>query len=418
MLTHTQKRAVLIALAFIVSACDDSEPAAGNTSDHDHEHTHDAAPARDAGSSANDDDGYAWNLPPGFPKPFLPDDDPMTTEKVELGRHLFYDKRLSDNQTYACANCHKQELAFTDGRTTGLGSTGQLHTRNAMSLTNIAYSVSLTWANPLYAMGVMPEPLERQSELPMYGTSPIELGLTSAGELEDRLAAVPEYVAWFEAAFAGESEPLTAHNASRAIAAFERTLISGRSPYDRWMYDGDDGALSDSAKRGSDLFFGGDRASGDHLECFHCHAGFNFSDHVHYRGKSVIEVKYHNTGLYNIDGKGAYPEPNTGVFNVTGDPKDMGFFKVPTLRNVAVTAPYMHDGSIATLDEVLDHYMAGGRTITDGPNAGVGSASPLKDPLIQKFQLSADERSDLKAFLESLTDDEFLHDPAFADPWP
>jgi cytochrome c peroxidase len=102
---------------------------------------------------------------------------------------------------------------------------------------------------------------------------------------------------------------------------------------------------------------------------------------------------------------------------VTGDPKDMGFFKVPTLRNVAVTAPYMHDGSIATLHEVLDHYMAGGRTIEAGPNAGVGSENPRKDPLIRKFDLSTSERADLEAFLESLTDDEFLHNPAFSDPW-
>jgi cytochrome c peroxidase len=128
-------------------------------------------------------------------------------------------------------------------------------------------------------------------------------------------------------------------------------------------------------------------------------------------------MPYHNTGLYNVDGKGAYPEPNTGVYSVTLDPEDMGKFKAPTLRNIAVTAPYMHDGSIATLSEVLDHYAAGGRTIAAGPNKGVGSKNPLKDPLVQGFELSKQQRADVIAFLESLTDEAFLTDPAFADPF-
>ena len=114
---------------------------------------------------------------------------------------------------------------------------------------------------------------------------------------------------------------------------------------------------------------------------------------------------------------GAYPEPNTGVFHVTGQPSDMGKFKVPTLRNVALTAPYFHDGSAATLDDVLDHYQAGGRTITSGPYAGNGNLSPLKDPLIQPRQMSAQDRADVIAFLQSLSDDAFLTNPALANPW-
>ena len=137
---------------------------------------------------------------------------------------------------------------------------------------------------------------------------------------------------------------------------------------------------------------------------------------MNWSGKAFFEDPYHNTGLYNIDGKGAYPEPNTGVYHVTGTPSDMGHFKAPTLRNVAVTAPYMHDGSIATLDEALDHYAAGGRTIASGPNAGDGNLSPLKDPVIRPFSLSDQDRADLIAFLNSLTDDAFLHDPRFGPP--
>ncbi|MET0391346.1 MAG: MbnH family di-heme enzyme [Polyangiales bacterium] len=382
---------------------------------HEHDHEDPASQPVDPvqeptdGSTVGD---FRWNLPPGFPVPVIPENNPMSPEKVELGRRLFYDKRLSDNETQSCASCHVQSQAFTDGRATGLGSTGEAHPRGAMALVNLAYSTSLTWANPLFAMGVMDEPLERQSELPMYGDAPIELGLKSQTQIETRLQEAAEYREWFSAAFPEQDEPITAQNVARSLAAFERVLISGHSPYDRFAYEGDESALNDSAQRGYELFFG------ERLECFHCHAGFNFSDHVHYKGKPEIQKPYHNTGLYNIDGKGAYPAPNTGTFDVTQEPEQMGAFKAPTLRNIAVTAPYMHDGSIATLSEVLDHYSAGGRTIAKGEkNAGVGRNNPLKDPLVRGFTLTEQERADVIAFLESLTDEEFLKNPAFSDPW-
>ena len=130
------------------------------------------------------------------------------------------------------------------------------------------------------------------------------------------------------------------------------------------------------------------------------------------------EVAYHNTGLYNLDGRGAYPRDNTGIAEITGQASDMGRFRAPSLRNIAVTAPYMHDGSIATLDAVLDHYAAGGRTIASGPHAGVGRNNPLKSSFLPGFTLSSAERSDLIAFLYSLTDEQFLRDKRYANPWP
>lgn len=353
----------------------------------------------DAGSlptadAALADAGFLWKLPPGFPVPAVPDDNPMSSEKVAAGRHVFYDKRLSDNQTFSCASCHKQELAFADGKAVGLGSTGQSHTRGSMSLANVAYSPTLTWANPLMTT------LERQAQVPIFGDTPIELGIKSMDEVEQRLRAVPAYRALFSAAFPDHAEPITMVNVLRALASFERTLISGDSPYDRWQA-GDEAAVSDSAKRGHQLF------NSERLECFHCHVGFNLSDHVTWQGQAFANTPYHNTGLYDIDGLGSYPAPNTGVHEVTMKERDMGMFKAPTLRNIALTAPYMHDGTIATLSDVLDHYAAGGR-----------AKNFRTDALLVGFKLTDQERADMLAFLESLTDQAFVTNPAYADPWP
>ncbi|MEQ1908350.1 MAG: MbnH family di-heme enzyme [Vicinamibacterales bacterium] len=350
---------------------------------------------------------FQWNLPKGFPTPRVPADNPMTAEKVELGRRLFYDTRLSVNGTQACATCHKQALAFTDGRATGLGATGEAHTRGPMSLTNVAYSPVLTWGNPLMTS------LERQALVPMVGENPVELGLAGhEHDLFERLRTVPEYQTLFPRSFPNDADPISLQNIAKAIAAFERTIISGRSAYDRYQYGGDQQAISDAAKRGEELFFG------EKTECFHCHGGFNLTETVDFAGKSELEVEFHNTGLYNIGRTGAYPTGNTGVHTVTGKPEDMGRFRAPSLRNVAVTAPYMHDGSIPTLETVLDHYAAGGRTIAAGAHAGVGADSPLRSGFVRGFTMSAQERSDLIAFLQSLTDQSFLTDPRLADPWP
>lgn len=351
-------------------------------------------------------DEYRWPLGEALPVPLVPEDNPMSDAKVELGRHLFYDQRLSGNQTQSCASCHLQEFAFTDGLAVAEGSTGEQTPRNAMSLANVAYSTTLTWANPLLL------DLEQQMLVPLFGAEPVELGLRGLeDELLARLREVPRYHELFAAAFPDEADPISLHNLTRALACFERRLLSGDSAYDRFAA-GDAAALSESAKRGALLF------SGEKLECFHCHAGFNFQDSVAYAGKPPRNGLFHNTGLYNIDGKGAYPPGNTGLHAFTGAAADMGRFRVPTLRNIAVTAPYMHDGSIATLDEVLDHYAAGGRTIAEGPHAGVGRDNPYKSSFIRGFELSDQERADVLAFLESLTDEHFLTDPELADPWP
>ena len=333
----------------------------------------------------------------------------MSKEKCELGRHRFYDTRLSGNGTYACASCHVQEKAFTDGRARALGSTGQVHPRGAMSLTNVAYATNFAWANDVLAS------LEQQALVPMFGEAPVELGLAGGEQaLGDRLRAVPYYRDAFQRAFPDDADAMAQeHLVSRvvyAISAFERTLLSGRSAYDRFT-QGDESAISDSAKRGRDLFFS------ETLECFHCHGNFNFSDSVTHAGTAITESMFHNTGLYNIDGKGAYPPDNRGLMDVSTLPSDMGRFKAPTLRNVAVTAPYMHDGSVATLEDALDHYAAGGRTITSGPYAGNGSKSPLKSEFLKGFIISPSQKADVVAFLESLTDEEFLHDPRFSNPW-
>jgi cytochrome c peroxidase len=343
---------------------------------------------------ARQDDGYQWKLPKGFPRPYVPADNPMTPAKVELGRYLFYDTRMSVNGKQSCASCHKQELAFTDGRATGLGTTGESHTRSAMSLVNVAWSGSLTWANPEM------KSLEKQALVPMFGEHPVELGLREGDGFLPSIRSDNTYKKLFAAAFPDESDNLrfTIANVTKAIAGFERSIVSARSPYDRYHYERDDSAVSEAAKRGEILFFS------QRISCFRCHGGFNFTDSTISEGNPEREIEYHNTGLYN-----PYPAPNTGIFEYTNMPEDRGKFKAPTLRNIALTAPYMHDGSIPTLEAVIDHYAAGGRNGKDNAN---------KDPLIGGFTISLADRADLVAFLNTLTDEALIHDQHFSNPWP
>jgi cytochrome c peroxidase len=274
-----------------------------------------------------------------------------------------------------------------------------------MGLANVAYSPVLTWANP----GM--RSLEQQAIVPMFGDDPVELGLQGQERaLLQRVGTDPRYQKLFAAAFPGGQELVTLDRIVKAIGAFERTLISGRSPYDAYK-GGALRAISAAARRGEELFFS------EKTECFHCHGGFNFTGSSDFVGKGFAEIEFHNTGLYNTDGKGAYPSPNTGVHAVTDNPDDMGRFKAPSLRNIAVTAPYMHDGSIATLEDVLAHYDAGGRTIRRGPHAGVGSTSPYRAEFMKRIGFTPREKLDMLAFLRALTDSTFLTDPRFSNPW-
>lgn len=347
---------------------------------------------------------WSWMLPSFFPEPRVPADNQMSADKVELGRYLFYDRRLSGNGTQSCASCHVQALAFTDGRPLAIGSTGEMHPRNAQGLANVVYSPTLTWANPALVT------LEKQMEVPLFGTDPVEMGVNdhNSNEVLGRLATDPEYPARFARAFPGQDGAITWEHVISGIAAFQRTLLSGNSRYDQYLQGTT--KLSPAETRGKDLFFG------EKAECFHCHGSFNFNDQTIYAKSRLVDTPFHNTGLYNIDGTGAYPEPNRGVHELSQKLMDMGAFRAPSLRNVEVTAPYMHDGSIATLEEVLNVYAAGGRQIHNGPYAGDGRANPYKNDLINQIELDDHERADLVAFLKTLTDREFLSNPRFSDP--
>ena len=347
---------------------------------------------------------YNWNLPQWTPKPVVPEDNPMTAEKVELGRHLFYEPRLSITEHYSCATCHKQALAFTDGRKVAIGSTDEPHARNSMSLANVGYSSVLTWANPLMTN------LESQALIPIFGEHPVEMGMVGKEkQMIQWMQNDPKYRQMFAEAFS-DKQPVNISNLTKALASFQRSLVSFNSPYDRYRYQREADAISAAAKRGEKLF------NSERLECFHCHGGINFSDSIKHENLAFTETAFHNTGLYNIDGEGSYPPQNTGINEITHKPEDMGRFKAPSLRNIALTAPYMHDGSIATLREAIAHYRAGGRTITAGEYAGVGSANPYKSGFIKGFEITESEIDDLIAFLESLTDEEFISNPDYSDP--
>ena len=343
-----------------------------------------------AGAAFALDLSYDWPLPDWMPPPPVPADNPMSAEKVELGRHLFYDARLSRDGTVACASCHVQDMAFTDGRAVAVGINGTTGAKNAPGLANVGYMPVLTWANPHM------DSLEFQALIPLFGENPDEMG--SVGQEEAifaALAADPFYANAFPAAFPDRPAP-DLYTVTRALAAFQRSLISVSSPYDRFKRLGEEDVLSDAAKRGEQLFF-------DHkFECYHCHSGVHFTDTIQTALMPEGEVGYHNTGLY-----ADYPASAPGLIEITGRPQDAGRFRTPSLRNVAVTAPYMHDGSIPDLRGVIEHYASAGR-----------ADHPVKDGMIQGFKASEAEIADLIAFLESLTDEEFLSDPRLSDPWP
>ena len=312
--------------------------------------------------------GYDWHLPRGFPTPAVPADNPMSQAKVALGRRLFFDPRLSLTGRYSCASCHEPARAYSDGRKLALGATGEVLTRNAMALVNVAYNLSFGWQHPEVRS------LEQQMRQPLFNQHPVELGLAGREQrVIQALAADPKYPRQFQRAFAASPDcesvaapagALCMTNVIKAIAAFERTLIDGDSPFDHYVFGGDSQALDASAKRGMALFFSG------RLGCSSCHSGFSFAGNWR--------------DAQGATGPSSFADDGTGAV-----------VRVPTLRNIERTAPYMHDGRYATLDEVLSHYE---RVGAQPPAAG------SRDKRLQRFVLSCSERLDLKAFLANLSD--------------
>ena len=303
----------------------------------------------------------------------------MSDAKVALGCRLFFETRLSVTNAYSCASCHHPELAFTDGRALAVGAKGDSMQRGAMTLTNVAYNPAFTWASDSVTT------LERQMEQPLFNEHPLEMGLKRDDRaLLDWLAQHENYAAAFRQSFPQEAEPVTIPNVLKAIASYERTLISGRSSFDRYVYDDDRNAFSEGARRGMRLFYS------DRSGCAHCHFGLNFSGPMIHQGKPQQRALFANNGSAVKGDEGLWAESKRA--------QDLGRFRVPTLRNIALTAPYMHDGRFATLEQVVEHYATGGKH----PES-LGTV----DSQIRPLDLSAEDKRDLVEFLRNLTDSEF-----------
>jgi cytochrome c peroxidase len=306
-------------------------------------------------------------LPVGFPKPTLPADNQLTAERIALGRKLFYEPALSRDSSLSCGSCHQPALAFSDGRVKSIGIEGRQGRRNAPSLANVAYFTAFM------REGGVPS-LEMQVQVPVQEHEEFDFNiLLVAG----RLQRMPAYVVLSQNAYGRKPDAFVI---TRAIAAFERSLISGQSPFDQYLFGGQAAAISEAAKRGYRLFHS------QRLSCGSCHSGFLFTNQ-----------RFANNGLYE-------QYEDSGRYRLTQQTEDIGLFKIPSLRQVALTAPYMHDGSLSSLEAVIDHY------------AGGGKPHPNKSPLIKPFTLSAGEKKDLLAFLHSLTDTAFCANPAFQPP--
>ena len=311
-----------------------------------------------AGTAWVEAEPFAPDIPLGLDEDAfkVPKDNPMTTEKIELGHFLFFDKRMSKDNTIACATCHIPSLAFTDAQPVAAGIHRQQGGRSAPTAINRGFSTVQFWD------GRAPT-LEDQSIGPFI--NPIEHGFANHDELMAKISAIEGYKKLFKDVFG--TDVITKEQVGKAIATFQRTLISGNSPFDKFDYDGDEKALSESAKRGKNLFFGKAR-------CNLCHMGTNFSDE-----------QFHNIGI----GWGG-ETLDVGRYNVSKDKKDIGAFKTPTLREISRTAPYMHDGRFATLEEVVEHYNGG------------GVKNPFQDNQIIPLKLTDSEKQDLLAMLRSL----------------
>jgi len=306
----------------------------------------------------------AIEAPLGLPPVPIPAENPPTQESIALGRKLFFDTRLSADDTVSCASCHDPKLSFADGMPTAKGIRGQFGKRNAPTVVNAAYA-------PVLFLDGRAASLEQQAGGPI--ANPIEMGQTHQAVVE-KIGKIPEYRQEFDRVFG--AGPVTIGKIEMAMASFERTVLSGDSPFDRYLYKDDKTALSPEAIRGLAIFT--DKTRGN---CSTCHTiGETYS--------LFSDGKFHNIGA-GINASGEMTD--LGRYEQTKVEADKGAFRTPALRNVALTAPYMHDGSVKTLKDVVDFY------------AGGGTSNPQLDPEIHELKLSGQERADLVAFLESLT---------------
>ena len=293
----------------------------------------------------------------------IPADNPLTNEKIELGRMLFFDKRLSQDNTIACASCHLAKFAFTDGKPVSTGIRGQKGGRSAPASFNRVFSSAQFWDGRAAT-------LEDQSVGPF--TNPIEHGFANYDVMMAKMMKIAGYRKLFKQVF-GE-ETITVDNVGKAIASFQRTVLSGNSPADRFDQGQEEGAISAEAQHGLLLFR-------EKARCTKCHSGFNFTDE-----------KFHNLGIGWDDNK-----VDLGRYMVTKNPEDIGAFKAPTLREIARSGPYMHDGRFKTLEEVVNFYNQG------------GVKNPHQDPLIIPLELTDQEKHDLVAFLHTLNGEGWQH---------
>ncbi|HEX8424750.1 cytochrome-c peroxidase [Hymenobacter sp.] len=339
---------------------------------------------------------YNLTLPTQLPQGVvIPTNNPLTVEGVDLGRKLFYEVRLSRDNTMSCGSCHQQSKAFTDGRVRAIGVDGIAHQRNTMSLVNLLWEPKLNWDGSANSF-------ETQARTPIE--NPIELHQSLADGVR-KLQQTTLYPPLFASAF--NSATITEENVLKALAQFERTLISSNTRYEKSLLPG--GArLTADERAGRVLFFNHPGEGGNILarggSCDHCHNGNNFLfTSTNFTAPGGL-TQYFNNGLP--------VSTDLGRFNVTGVAADRGKFRVPTLRNIALTAPYMHDGRFQTLEEVVDHY---------NEHIDTNSADPIlllsNTPGGTKLDLTATEKRQLVAFLKTLTDSTFIQDARFSNPF-
>lgn len=323
------------------------------------------APAAPAGPAKPVGPVFEITAPLGLPPVPIPADNPPTVDTIQLGRRLYYDTRLSKDGTVACSSCHDPKSGFQDIRPNSVGVGGKSGDRNAPTVWNSAYSPVQFWD------GRAPS-LEEQAGGPME--NPIEMA-HQAADLVKNLEADTSYKAEFDKAFG--PGPITFQKIKMSIASFERTVLSGASPFDKWKYGKDARSMKPEAIRGFEVFTNAKKGN-----CAVCHT-------VGKEYALFTDGKFHNLGV-GVDSKGELKD--LGRFNVTKNEADKGAFKTPTLRNIATTAPYMHDGSLKTLREVVDFYVGG------------GNSNPYRDKEMRSLEhLSKQERADLITFMESLT---------------